>query len=136
MKQAAFAASAGAVFGAGLTISQMSNPEKVLAFLDITGNWDPSLLVVMAAGLAAAILGYRLVLGLPGPLADDVFHLPTRSDLDGRLIAGAVIFGVGWGIAGYCPGPVIAALPFGAPEPWLMVVSMVAGFWLSTRVPG
>jgi uncharacterized membrane protein YedE/YeeE len=137
MRRAAFAAIAGIVFGAGLTISQMSNPEKVLAFLDVSESWDPSLLVVMASGLAVALAGFRLVLRRPMPVADEVFHLPTRTDLDARLISGAVIFGVGWGIAGFCPGPVIASLPFGATEPWLMLVSMATGFWLKLRLmPG
>ncbi len=94
----------GLLFGLGLAISQMINPEKVLAFLDITGNWDPSLMLVLAGAVGVSLGGYHLVLQQPHPLFKGKFYLPTRHDIDLPLLLGAGIFGVGWGIAGYCPG--------------------------------
>lgn len=121
----------GLLFGLGLAVSQMINPEKVLAFLDITGNWDPSLVLVLASAVLVTLVGYFLVLRQPHPLFADRFYLPTRSDIDIPLILGAAIFGVGWGIAGYCPGPAIASLTTLANlEPLIFVISIIAGSYL------
>ena len=117
---------AGIVFGVGLAVSQMTNPEKVLSFLDIFGHWDPSLLFTMGAAVAVSFIGYRVVLK-GGPVLDEALHLPTRSDIDIRLLAGALIFGIGWGIAGYCPGPAIAGLTSGINEPLIFVSAMIVG---------
>ena len=95
---AAFAA--GLVFGLGLTISEMISPQKVLNFLDIAGDWDPSLAVVMAAALGVTFLGYRWVLGQPQPVLAAAFQVPSRTDIDARLVTGAILFGIGWGLAG------------------------------------
>ena len=122
---AAFAC--GIVFGLGITVSGMINPSKVLNFFDIAGNWDPSLALVMASALLTAGLGYRFVLKRPQPVFDTHFHIPTRTDLDGRLLAGAAIYGVGWGLIGYCPGGLVPALGLGRPEPWLFAVALIAG---------
>lgn len=118
---------AGLLFGAGLAISQMINPAKVLAFLDITGAWDPSLAFVMLGAVVVTALGYRFVLRQPKPLLDDSFSVPTRTDVNGRLVIGAAIFGVGWGLGGYCPGPAIASIGFGAMETVVFVIFMAVG---------
>jgi hypothetical protein len=118
---------AGLLFGAGLAISQMINPAKVLAFLDITGAWDPSLAFVMLGAVVVTALGYRFVLRQPKPLLDDKFSVPARTDVDGRLVIGAAIFGVGWGLGGYCPGPAIASIGFGAMETVVFVIFMAVG---------
>jgi len=93
---------AGLLFGGGLTVSQMVNPEKVISFLDITGNWDPSLAFVMGGALLVTLIGYKFVLKRSGPLFDDKFRLPTRKDIDAPLLIGAALFGIGWGLAGLC----------------------------------
>jgi uncharacterized membrane protein YedE/YeeE len=121
---------AGIVFGLGLAVSQMINPAKVLAFLDIAGRWDPSLALVMAGALAVTALGYRLALKRPAPLLAARFELPTLREIDRRLLAGAVVFGIGWGLVGFCPGPAIASLAFGVKESLIFVAAMLAGMAL------
>lgn len=120
---------AGSLFGIGLNISQMINPNKVLGFLDIAGHWDPSLALVMAGALAVAIPGFRYCRRQSKPLFEERFHLTDKTDLDKALISGAAIFGIGWGMTGYCPGPAIANLAIGNREALLMVVSIYVGFW-------
>lgn len=127
MKTQLSALIAGLLFGLGLAISQMINPSKVIAFLDVTGNWDPSLALVLFAALAVNFVGWRLTRLRRHPLFSEKFHLPTRSDLDGRLIIGAAVFGVGWGLAGYCPGPAIAALTLNTWEPMIFLCALLAG---------
>ena len=100
----------GFLFGLGVAISGMTNPAKVVGFLDIDGNWDPSLILVMVAGLGITVPSFHSILKQKQPLFTKQFFLPTRNDLDGKLITGAALFGVGWGIGGYCPGPALAAL--------------------------
>ena len=120
----------GVVFGLGLVISGLANPAKVLNFLDVAGAWDPSLAFVMAGAVATTWLGYRLVLARPKPAFDACFHLPGATAIDGRLLAGAAMFGVGWGLAGYCPGPAITALPLLNPATLVFVAAMLLGMWL------
>ncbi len=120
----------GVLFGAGLVISGMSNPDKVLNFLDLSGPWDPTLLVVMGAALVTTFVAYRAVLGRAHPLFASSFSLPTKKDIDGRLIGGAVLFGIGWGIAGYCPGPLVTAVALGASDAVLVCLAMIVGFWI------
>src|SRR5690606_18053745 len=98
----------GVLFGLGLTISEMINPAKIIAFLDVAGSWDPSLLVVMASALAVSFVGYRIVLARRAPLFGAAFQLPTKTTIDRPLIVGSALFGVGWGLAGLCPGPAIS----------------------------
>lgn len=105
----------GLLFGVGLTVSQMINPAKVMAFLNLFGDWDPSLAFVMGGALLATTLGYRIVLGRKAPVLASHFQIPTRKDVDVRLIGGAVLFGVGWGLTGLCPGPAIALAGTGLP---------------------
>lgn len=123
----------GVVFGLGLAVAGMTNPMKVLAFLDIAGDWDPSLMLVLGSAVAVSFVGFRVVLRRQRPVFDEGFALPTRSDLDRPLIAGAALFGVGWGLVGYCPGPAIASLGFGNAEALWFVPAMLLGMFLSRR---
>lgn len=127
---------AGSVFGLGLTISEMINPVRVIGFLDVAGQWDPTLAFVMAGALAVSLPGFRLVLRRPRPVMAQEFHLPTKSKIDWRLMVGAGIFGVGWGLGGFCPGPALAGLAAGNSEIYLFVTAMVAGQWIATRMLG
>ncbi|WP_127752107.1 MULTISPECIES: DUF6691 family protein [unclassified Devosia] len=121
------AAAIGLVFGLGIAISGMANPAKVLNFFDVFGTWDPSLFLVMGSALVVTFVGYRFVLQRPAPTFDRKFHLPTKRDLDVPLIAGSALFGVGWGIAGFCPGGAIPALGTGEPRPFIFVAAMIGG---------
>lgn len=118
---------AGLVFGAGLAVSDMISPARVLGFFDVAGTWDPTLAFVMAGALGMTVLGYRLAFRRSKPVMDDVFHLPAISTIDVPLLGGAALFGVGWGLGGFCPGPAIAALVTLAPKAWLFVGAMLAG---------
>ncbi|MDG1169268.1 MAG: YeeE/YedE family protein [Sulfitobacter sp.] len=117
----------GLIFGIGISISGMANPAKVLNFFDIAGSWDPSLAFVMGGALIVTFIGYRVVLKRPAPMMDSGFHLPTRKDLDLRLIGGSALFGVGWGIAGFCPGGALPALGTGRSEVLIFVGALVVG---------
>lgn len=118
---------AGIVFGVGLAWSQMVYPLKVLAFLDITGHWDPSLALVMAGALTVTLPLFPWILKCQRPLLAQTFHLPSQSDIDSPLLVGAALFGVGWGIAGYCPGPAIAALAIHWQEAVPFLLAVAAG---------
>lgn len=118
---------AGVVFGVGLVVSGMTRPAKVIAFLDPLGDWDPSLAFVMLGAIAVHHLAYRLLPRLRGPPWATRWGIPTRRDLDARLLAGAVLFGAGWGLAGYCPGPALTAIPSGNGPTLLFVAAMLAG---------
>ncbi|MEO3385003.1 DUF6691 family protein [Mesorhizobium sp. CAU 1741] len=121
----------GLVFGAGIAVSGMINPAKVLNFFDLAGTWDPSLAFVMGGALIVTAIGYRFVLKNPAPIFDRRFHLPTSRAIDLPLLAGSATFGIGWGITGFCPGGSIPALGLGHGEAWLFVASMVAGIALA-----
>jgi len=120
---------AGILFGLGLAISQMVNPDKVLSFLDITGNWDPSLALVMAGALAIAIPSFRWARHHDKPVFGSRFHITSKTLLDKPLLIGSAVFGIGWGMTGYCPGPAFASMALGNREAILMVVSIYAGSW-------
>ena len=131
----------GILFGAGLAISGMINPQKVLAFLDVggipSGTWDPTLGVVFAAALMPMFIAYAIQRRMVRPTLDVQFEIPTRRDIDARLLTGAAVFGAGWGLAGLCPGPAVAALPAVAsqlPALVVFIVAMLAGIWLSTKI--
>ncbi len=117
----------GLVFGLGLSLAQMTNPDKVLNFLDLSGHWDPSLLLVLGGAVVLSTLGFRLVFKRSAPLWDSLFHLPLTRAIDRPLVLGSALFGIGWGLSGYCPGPAIASLGFGNPEALWVVPSIVAG---------
>lgn len=127
---------AGLVFGLGLSLSGMVNPAKVQNFLDIAGSWDPSLAFVMGAAVVVTFIGYRLVWRQGRPLFDGSFHLPTLTAIDARLLGGAAIFGVGWGLGGFCPGPAISALGTGGPGALVFVAAMFAGLWAGRQAAG
>lgn len=118
---------AGLLFGIGLIVSGMANPAKVLGFLDLAGDWDPSLAFVMGGAVAVGLVAFRLVSGRTVSVLGAAMPLPPSSAIDRRLIGGSIVFGIGWGIAGYCPGPALASLASGGFKPLLFVVSMIAG---------
>ncbi|WP_412051015.1 DUF6691 family protein [Hoeflea sp. Naph1] len=127
----------GAIFGLGIAISGMANPAKVLNFFDVAGSWDPSLIFVMGGALLTTALGYRLVFGAASkPLFDAEFHLPINKIIDARLIAGSATFGIGWGIAGFCPGGAIPALGFGGVSVIAFTGAMVIGIVLARALDG
>lgn len=131
----------GLVFGLGLVIAGMSDPAKVLNFLDLaaiqTDGWDPSLAFVMAGAIIVTFIGFKLVLRRPQPIFGGKFHLPTATDIDARIIVGPAIFGVGWGLAGFCPGPAFTALTTGGIAALMFVAAMLFGMggarWLASR---
>lgn len=118
---------AGLVFALGLGVAGMTKPAKVLGFLDLFGAWDASLAFVMVGAIAVYAVAFRAVRGRAAPLFDDRFHLPTRKDLDLRLVLGAALFGVGWGLAGYCPGPGLVAAATGSPGGLAFVLGLALG---------
>ena len=120
----------GLVFGAGLALSDMTNPAKVQNFLDFLGTWDPSLALVMGGALAVSALGYRIARRRGSPLLATGFSIPTRRELDPELLSGAALFGVGWGIGGFCPGPALAGLLQGAAGVYVFVAAMLGGIAL------
>ena len=118
----------GALFAVGLGVSGMTQPGKVIGFLDVAGNWDPALAFVMGGAVIVTFIGYRWALGRPAPLLSPSFQVPTRRDIDAQLLIGAALFGVGWGMAGFCPGPALVALASGSTDVMIFVGAMFAGF--------
>lgn len=135
MKRMLLAALSGVLFGLGLAISQMTDPDKVLNFLDITGRWDPSLALVMGGALAVTLPGYAWLRRRGRTLDGAALSLPTNHAIDKRLLLGSALFGIGWGIAGYCPGPVVANLAHNTDEAVVFIVAMLAGSQLVRRIP-
>ena len=113
----------------------MIDPAKVLGFLDVAGNWDPSLALVMVGALAVMAIAYRVAGTRTGPMFAGTFRIPTRRDVDGRLVTGAIIFGIGWGLVGFCPGPAISGLALGRYEVYVFVLAMLAGMTLQRYGP-
>jgi uncharacterized protein len=130
MNSALAAFVAGLIFAFGLAISGMTRPGKVTAFLDLFGNWDPSLAFVMIGAIAVYSILYRIIRHRTAPLFATFFSVPTRSDLDARLLGGAALFGIGWGLGGFCPGPAITSLASGHWSVIVFVAAMVAGMFL------
>ena len=128
------ALASGLVFGLGMAISGITDTSRVQGFLDITGQWDTTLGFVMGAGLVVTFIGYKFVLKYPTPLVADTFSIPTRTDVDKALLIGAILFGIGWGLIGYCPGPAIAGLSYGYSATLLFVPIMVAGLLLARPI--
>ncbi len=118
---------AGALFGLGLAVSGMVDPAKVIGFLDVAGDWDPTLAFVMGGALLVTIPAFRLIFKRPHSVLADEFELPTKKGLDTRLLGGSALFGVGWGLSGFCPGPAVTALATGLTPVFAFVVAMIAG---------
>jgi uncharacterized membrane protein YedE/YeeE len=139
MRLVLIALAAGLLFGAGLAVSGMHDPAKVLGFLDIaaiaSGGWDPSLAFVMAGGLAVTLPAFWYARRRTAPVAAPAFQTPTATAIDKRLLLGALVFGVGWGLVGYCPGPALAAIAFGATGTIVFVLAMIAGMMLEGLMP-
>ena len=136
MKQVLAYLFAGALFGAGLAVSGMTNPAKVLGFLDLTGVWDPSLLFVMGGGMGFAALGIRLVERRAAPIFGGSFPKPSPAKPNLRLVLGSACFGVGWGLAGFCPGPAVTSLAHFDSGVGLLVLAMLAGMIAAQRLMG
>lgn len=128
-----FAGAAGGLFGAGLALAGMTDPRRVLGFLDVAGDFDPTLAWVLASALLVSALGQFWLRRRQRPWCAERFELPTTQTVDARLLLGAAVFGIGWGWVGYCPGPALAALAVGAREALWFVPAMAAGFWLHDR---
>ena len=121
---------AGLIFGLGLILSGMTDPSKVIAFLDLAGMWDPSLALVMGGAIVVASIGFYFASRRSRAVLGDLMRLPTATRIDRRLVLGSLAFGVGWGLAGYCPGPALASLLSGRSEPLIFVIAMLAGMAL------
>jgi len=129
------ALAAGLTFGLGLALSGMLDPARVRGFLDVAGTWDPSLVFVLGGAVTVSGLGYRLSRRLSGPVLDARFDLPARRRIDAPLIVGAALFGIGWGLSGFCPGPAVAALSTGAVPVLVFVAAMLIGMALHDLLP-
>jgi uncharacterized protein len=129
----ALSLASGVLFSVGLAISGMTQPAKVVAFLDIAGRWDPSLAFVMGAATLVYFTAFRLVMRQTAPLVGE-FHLPTQRDIEPKLVVGAALFGVGWGLAGYCPGPALVSLATGSASAFTFVAAMAIGMLLFDAV--
>ena len=127
MQQLGIALVSGLLFGLGLGLSQMIDPDRVLGFLDVTGIWDPTLLFVLGGAVSVTAITFRFILRRQSPIFAKTFTLPTRQDIDAPLLIGAVLFGIGWGISGYCPGPGIVGLVLGIWNPVLFLIALAAG---------
>lgn len=134
MKNSLVSFAVGVLFATGLGISGMTNPGKVLAFLNVFGQWDPSLLFVMVGAIGFHFAAYRFIKKKTSPLLDKKFYLPERKDIDWKLVTGAALFGVGWGLAGFCPGPAITSIASGNLNVLVFVLSMLIGMILFKRV--
>lgn len=134
MKRNLAALLAGFMFAIGLALSGMTRPSKVLGFLDIAGAWDPSLLLVMVGAIGVYATAYWSTPHMKRSVLGETFVRPTASDLDARLVVGAVVFGIGWGLVGYCPGPAIVSLGAGMLEPFVFVAAMCAGLWITRAI--
>ena len=124
----------GVLFGAGVTISGMVNPLKVLNFLDVSGTWDATLIFVMGAGLLVTLIGYQITFKRKASWFAPSFRLPTSQHIDAKLLGGAALFGAGWGLGGFCPGPGVASLVFGRVESISFVIAMAAGVILAKQI--
>lgn len=124
----------GFIFGLGLVISGMTQPQKVIGFLDVVGKWDPSLMFVMLSAIPVHFLSYKYIAKKSSPILDVKWHYPTKTEITKPLIWGSVLFGIGWGLGGFCPGPAIVALGSGSMTVLVFIVSMLLGMWLFAKV--
>jgi uncharacterized protein len=134
MAQIAAAFAVGIIFAFGLAVSEMINPARVIGFLDVSGRWDPTLLLVIAGALVVTVPIFPVILHRSKPFLAAQFSLPTKTQVDLPLLFGAATFGAGWGLAGFCPGPALAALASGSPKVILFVIAMLLGQWLASRL--
>lgn len=134
IKQNLIALLSGILFGLGLGLSQMIDRDRVLGFLDLTGTWDPTLLFVLGGAVGTTLMSFRYILKQSHPLLTRKFYLPSRQNIDLPLILGSAIFGIGWGISGYCPGPGITSLVLGIFNPVLFIIAMIFGSWSSQKL--
>jgi hypothetical protein len=128
-----FSLTSGLLFGFGLAVSSMINPAKIVGFLDITGNWDPSLAFVMGGAVFVTALTFRLILKRPKPIFTNIFELPSKVSLDGKLITGAAIFGIGWAMSGLCPGPAISSIGFLDEKLLIFVCTLLIGSFIGKK---
>ena len=128
-----FSLTSGLLFGFGLAVSSMINPAKIVGFLDITGNWNPSLAFVMGGAVFVTALTFRLILKRPKPIFTDIFELPSKVSLDGKLITGAAIFGIGWAMSGLCPGPAISSIGFLDEKLLIFVCTLLIGSFIGKK---
>lgn len=133
-KSALITLAAGGLFGAGLSLSGMTDSDKVQGFLDLFGNWDISLMFVMIGAIGIGFLAFNLVQKRDKPILADTFQLPTCTGIDKRLVTGAFLFGIGWGLVGYCPGPAIASLAYGYWQAGVFVISMLIGATVNKKL--
>lgn len=126
----------GSLFGLGLALSGMTNTDKVQNFLDLFGNWDPQLMIVMGSALTTFAICYRLIIKREKPIQGEKFHIPTAKHIDKRLISGAALFGIGWGLVGYCPGPALASFAYGYWQPAVFIIAMLVGSRIAKKVVG
>jgi uncharacterized membrane protein YedE/YeeE len=124
----------GLLFGAGLAASGMTNPEKVQGFLDLTGVWDPSLMFGRGGAVVVTLISFRFILKLSRPVFSEQFHMPSSTAIDTRLIIGAALFGTGWGLVGYCPGPALAAIAYLNSDVMIFLVAMFVGAFLGQEL--
>lgn len=120
----------GLIFGVGLIISGMTQPQKVISFLDVVGSWDPSLMFVMLSAIPVHFLSYRLITKMSSPVLDLKWHYPTKKEITKPLVIGSILFGFGWGLGGYCPGPALVAIGSGTIQVIVFLISMTVGMWL------
>lgn len=121
----------GLLLGSGLVISGMTDPHRVVGFLNVTGDWDPTLMAVLGSAVLTTFIGFRLLRGRTRPWLSEVFEWPARRDIDRPLVIGASLFGIGWGLSGYCPGPALVALNSGDGSVWGLVMTMALGWWVA-----
>lgn len=133
MKQLMIALACGVLFGLGLSLGGMTNPDKVLNFMDILGDWDPTLLFVFGGAVGTTLISFRFVLKRPHPICDTAFSLPTKTRIDKQLVFGAILFGIGWGLLGFCPGPAIVSVVFGSTGV-ILALSMLTGHLLADKL--
>lgn len=132
--QMAAALASGAVFGLGLSLSGMLNPARVQGFLDIFGVWDPSLAFVLGGAVLVAFVGFRIMDRMQRPILSETFHVPKNRKIDAPLIIGSALFGIGWGLGGFCPGPAVASMSVGLTKSFVFVAAMIVGMTLHDRV--
>lgn len=133
--QAAASLFSGVVFAIGLALAGMTQPAKIVGFLDVFGQWDFSLVFVLASAVGVYYLTFQVITKRPGPVIAPKFMIPTRSDVDPRSVVGALVFGVGWAVSGLCPGPILTTLGSASPSVFVLLISMIVGLYIAPFIP-